>query len=79
MVHMDPHQLFRLYASSRDHKSIPRSLLVSTGPWFHMHIWLCDEMQVTMLGYRTSISSSWWLYEMMLLFRVSEIRSQNYL
>ncbi|XP_056886470.1 putative helicase mov-10-B.1 [Takifugu flavidus] len=27
IVHMDPHQLYRMYASSRDPKSIPRSLL----------------------------------------------------
>lgn len=31
MVHMDPHQVYRLYASSRDPNSVPKNLLVR---WF---------------------------------------------
>lgn len=29
MVHMDPYQVYRLYANSRDPKSVPKDLLVS--------------------------------------------------
>uniref|UniRef100_A0A8D3CXF4 RNA helicase n=1 Tax=Scophthalmus maximus TaxID=52904 RepID=A0A8D3CXF4_SCOMX len=29
MVHMDPHQVYRMYASSRDPRSVPKQLLVS--------------------------------------------------
>uniref|UniRef100_A0A8D3ECR2 RNA helicase n=1 Tax=Scophthalmus maximus TaxID=52904 RepID=A0A8D3ECR2_SCOMX len=31
MVHMDPHQVYRMYASSRDPRSVPKQLLVSVG------------------------------------------------
>lgn len=34
LVHMDSHQVYRMYASSRDPNSIPKALLVSTGQHF---------------------------------------------
>lgn len=32
MVYMDPHQVYRMYASRRDPKSVPQNLLVSCEP-----------------------------------------------
>lgn len=29
MVHMDPHQVYRVYANSRDPRTVPKHLLVS--------------------------------------------------
>lgn len=42
MVYMDPHQVYRVYASSRDPNGVPKNLLVSISWQFYIHriIWL---------------------------------------